>query len=60
MLYYNSMTFVGFNFKPQERHVDLLDLQDKIIVPNIMSDSLYDWMKQSGVETRQDPDKWSK
>ena len=57
---YDSMTFVGFNLQQVGRTVQLLDLQNQIIEPNIMSDGLYQWLRVSKVETRQDPDAWSK
>ena len=54
------MTFVGFNFRQTGRSVQLLDLRKGIIEENIMSDGLYRWLRESKVDTRQDPDSWTK
>lgn len=54
------MTFVGFNLQQVGKTVQLLDLQHQIIEPNIMSDGLYRWLRENNVDTRQDPDEWSK
>ena len=54
------MTFVGFNLQQVGKAVQLLDLQQQIIEPNIMSDGLYRWLRESKVDTRQDPDAWTK
>lgn len=59
-VHYDSMTFVGFNLQQIEKTVHLFDLSHKLIIHNIMSDGLYRWLKLSGVETRQDPDNWTK
>ena len=59
-VYYDSMTFVGFNFQQAGKVVNLIDLQLCIIEENIMTDGLYRWMRESGVETRQYPNEWTK
>ena len=59
-MYYDSMTFVGFNFQQVDKIVNLIDLQMHIIEENIMTDGLYRWMHASGVESRQDPQTWTK
>ena len=59
-VYYDSMTFVGFNFQQAGKVVNLIDLQMSIIEENIMTEGLYRWMRESGVESRQDPKTWTK
>ena len=59
-VYYDSMTFVGFNFQQVGKVVNLIDLQMHTIEENIMTDGLYRWMRESGVESRQDPNTWTK
>ena len=59
-MYYDSMTFVGFNFQQVGKTVNLIDLQLETIEANIMTDGLYRWMRESGVESRQDPKEWTK
>ena len=59
-VYYDSMTFVGFNFQQVGKIVNLIDLQLETIEDNIMTDGLYRWMRESGVELRQDPKTWTK
>ena len=54
------MTFVGFNFQQVGKTVNLIDLQLETIEANIMTDGLYRWMRESGVESRQDPKEWTK
>ena len=59
-VYYDSMTFVGFNFQQVDKTVNLIDLQIHTIEKNIMTVGLYRWMRESGVESRQDPNTWTK
>ena len=59
-VYYDSMTFVGFNFQQVGKIVNLIDLQMHTIEENIMTDGLYRWMRESGIESRQDPQTWTK
>ena len=59
-VYYDSMTFVGFNFRQVDKTVNLIDLQIHTIEKNIMTVGLYRWMRESGVESRQDPNTWTK
>ncbi len=59
-MYYDSMTFVGFNFQQVGKIVNLIDLQMHTIEENIMTDGLYRWMRESGIESRQDPQTWTK
>ena len=54
------MTFVGFNFQQVGKVVNLIDLQMCIVEENIMTEGLYRWMRESGVESRQDPKTWTK
>ena len=54
------MTFVGFNFQQVGKIVNLIDLQMYTIEENIMTAGLYRWMRESGVESRQDPNTWTK
>ena len=49
-VYYDSMTFVGFNFQQVGKAVNLIDLELKTIEEDIMTDGLYRWMRESGVE----------
>ena len=58
--YYDSMTFIGFNFQQVGKSVNLIDLQLVTIEENIMTDGLYRWMRESGVESRQNPETWTK
>ena len=59
-MYYDSMTFVGFNFQQDGKTVNLIDLERQTIEANIMTYGLYDWLCKSGVESHQDPKKWTK
>lgn len=59
-VHYDSMTFVGFNFQQVGKTVNLIDLQLDTIEENIMTDGLYRWMCESGIESRQDPNQWTK
>ena len=54
------MTFVGFNFQQDGKTVNLIDLERQTIEANIMTYGLYDWLCKSGVESHQDPKKWTK
>ena len=58
--HYDSMTFVGFNLQQVGRTVNLVDLSHRVIEKDIMTDGLYRWLRESGVEMRQDPQSWTK
>ena len=58
--YYDSMTFVGFIFQQAVKIVNLIDLQMRTIEENVMTVGLYRWMRESGVESHQDPTEWTK
>ena len=59
-MHYDSMTFVGFNFQQVGKTVNLVGLELQTIEENIMTDGLYCWMRESGVELHQDPKTWTK
>ena len=59
-MYYDSMTFVGFNFQQVGENINLIDFQMHTIEKKIMTDGLYRWMHESGVESHQDPSSWTK
>ena len=58
--HYDSMTFVGFNLQQVGKTVNLVDLNHQVIEERIMTEGLYRWLRQSGVEVRQDPQNWNK
>ena len=58
-MYYDSMTFVGFNFQQVCKIVYLIDLQMHTVEDNIMTAGLYR-LRESGIESHQNPQTWTR
>ena len=57
---YDSMTFIGFNFHLSSKTVNLVSLAGEVLEGNIMPEGLFQWLRGSGVEMRQNPQLWQK